>query len=63
MLFAIQWAEKFLERLLDGAQIGQALRDVRLEFLQDNNNPLGLLYSAHCDVTTQITPPVAVAQN
>ncbi|WP_111511019.1 CHAT domain-containing protein [Mycobacterium kyogaense] len=63
VLFAIHWAEKFLERLLDGAQIGQALRDVRLELLQDNNNPLGLLYSAHCDVTTQITPPVAAALN
>lgn len=63
VLFAIHWAEKFLGRLLDGAQIGQALRDVRLEFLQENNNPLGLLYSAHCDVTTQITPPVAAAQN
>ncbi|MCG7594990.1 CHAT domain-containing protein [Mycobacterium sp. PSTR-4-N] len=62
VLFAIRWAENFLDRLLDGAEVGRALRDVRLEFLQHNNNPLGLLYSSHCDVTTQITPPVAAAQ-
>jgi hypothetical protein len=62
VLFAIEWADAFVGKLLDGAQTGQALLDVRLEFLRDHRNPLGLLYTSYCDATTQIVPPVAAAE-
>jgi CHAT domain len=59
VLFAIHWADAFVDRLLDGAQIGQGLLDVRRQLLRENRNPLGLLYTCYCDASTQIVPPVA----
>jgi hypothetical protein len=59
VLFAIHWADAFVDKLLDGAQIGQGLLHVRQQLLDTNRNPLGLLYTCYCDASTQIAPPIA----
>jgi hypothetical protein len=61
VLFGIHWADAFVGKLLDGAQVGQALLELRLQLLREHGNPLGLLYTCYCDASTQISPPVAAA--
>jgi hypothetical protein len=58
-LFAMTWAERFFQRFLDGQPLGEAFRDLRREFVEKHNNPLGLLYGVHCDGDTQIQPALA----
>lgn len=55
-LFATEWAKRFFERFLDGAALGDTFLALRREFLEQHNNPLGLLYAVHCDGDTQIQP-------
>jgi hypothetical protein len=55
-LFAAEWARRFFERFLDGEPLGEAFLHLRREFLEQHNNPLGLLYAVHCDGDTQIDP-------
>ncbi|MFI7530358.1 CHAT domain-containing protein [Nocardia salmonicida] len=55
-LFAVHWAEALLERLFDGEDIGAAMLDVRLRFLREHRNPLGLLYTMYGDANTRIAP-------
>jgi hypothetical protein len=45
-------------KLLDGASLGDAVLGARRMFLEQNNNPLGLLYAMHCDVETRVSPPL-----
>ncbi|OBJ70705.1 hypothetical protein A5643_10030 [Mycobacterium sp. 1274756.6] len=58
VLFAIHWAEAFIEQLLDGAEVGQIMLELRQQFLRDHGNPLGLLYTIYCDADTRIAPPL-----
>lgn len=58
VLFAIEWAQAFMGKLLDGASLGDAVLGARRMFLEQNNNPLGLLYAMHCDVETRVSPPL-----
>ena len=58
-LFAVAWAERFFERFLDGATIGETFLELRREFLEAHGNPLGLLYAVHCDGDTRIEPALA----
>ncbi|MEV6426342.1 CHAT domain-containing protein [Nocardia sp. NPDC051463] len=58
VLFGIRWAETFLEKMLDGASLGEAVLGARRMFLEQHNNPLGLLYTVHCDVDTRVSPPL-----
>lgn len=58
-LFAVAWARRFFERFLDGEPLGEAFLDLRREFLERHGNPLGLLYTVHCDGDTQIEPALA----
>lgn len=55
-LFAAEWAQRFFQRFLGGAALGDAFLDLRREFLQAHGNPLGLLYAVHCDADTKIEP-------
>jgi hypothetical protein len=55
-LFAAEWAKRFFERFLDGAEVGATFLDLRREFLDDHGNPLGLLYAVHCQGETRIQP-------
>ena len=55
-LFAVEWAHRFFERFLDGADLGDAFLALRREFLDQHGNPLGLLYAVHCDGDTRIEP-------
>jgi hypothetical protein len=59
--FATEWAGRFFERFLDGAPLGEAVLELRREFLREHRNPLGLLYSVHCDGDTRIEPALAAA--
>jgi len=58
VVFAIHWAEAFVDRLLDGAPVGQTMLDLRRQFLHDHGNPMGLLYTMYCDADTRIAPPL-----
>jgi hypothetical protein len=58
-LFAVEWAKEFFERFLDGGSLGEIFLDLRREFLEQHNNPLGLLYAVYCDGDTQIEPALA----
>jgi hypothetical protein len=55
-LFAAEWAHRFFERFLDGADLGETFLALRREFLDQHGNPLGLLYAVHCDGDTRIEP-------
>jgi hypothetical protein len=58
-LFAAEWARRFFERFLAGAELGDVFLDLRREFLAQHGNPLGLLYAVHCDGDTRIAPALA----
>lgn len=58
VVFAIHWAEAFVDRLLAGAPVGQTMLDLRRQFLHDHGNPMGLLYTMYCDADTRIAPPL-----
>jgi len=58
-IFAGRFATLFFERLFDGsASVGEILFDLRREFLDDYNNPLGLAYSLYRGADTRIGSPV-----
>jgi hypothetical protein len=59
VLFAIEWADAFFDRFLDGAAVGEVVLDLRRNFLRDHGNPLGLIYAVHCDADTRIAPALA----
>jgi hypothetical protein len=59
VLFAIEWADAFFDRFLDGAAVGEVVLDLRRNFLRDHGNPLGLIYADHCDADTRIAPALA----
>ena len=54
--FAAEWAERFFNRFLRGEPLGAIFLALRREFLEKHGNPLGLLYSVHCDGDTQVSP-------
>ena len=58
-VFAAAWGRRFFERLLDGQSVGDAVLELRREFLLEHRNPLGLLYGVHCDGDTSIRPALA----
>jgi hypothetical protein len=55
-LFAAEWAGRFFDRFLEGAELGDVFLELRREFLSEHGNPLGLLYAVHCDGDTRIEP-------
>lgn len=55
-LFASEWADRFFDRFLDGQSLGETVLSLRRSFLANNRNPLGLIYTIHCDGDTAITP-------
>ncbi len=59
-LFAAAWAKCFFERFLAGEPLGQIFLNLRIEFLERQGNPLGLLYAMHCDGDTRIEPPISM---
>jgi hypothetical protein len=61
-LFAIEWADAFFDRVLDGAAVGEVVLNLRRDFLRDHGNPLGLIYAVHCDADTRIAPALARAR-
>ncbi len=62
VLFAIEWANAFFDRFLDGATVGETVLTLRQDFLGEHGNPLGLIYAVHCDADTRIAPSLARAQ-
>lgn len=57
-LFASEWARRFFESFLAGKSLGEALLELRQEFLHKHNNILGLLYEAYCDGDSRVAPAV-----
>ncbi|MFM0198314.1 CHAT domain-containing protein [Paraburkholderia fungorum] len=57
-LFAAEWAGAFFTRFLQGNALGRTFLDLRCKFLNEHNNPLGLLYAVHCDADTRVAPMV-----
>lgn len=57
-LFAVEFAKRFFDRFLKGDPLGQIFLDLRKEFLQKENNPLGLLYALYVDGDTRVEPAV-----
>jgi hypothetical protein len=60
--FAVRWADAFFEQFLDGATVGETVLKLRQDFVRGHHNPLGLIYAAHCNVDTRLTPPLARAR-
>ena len=58
-LFAVEWAQRFFMRFLDGESLGEAFLGLRREFLEKHGNPLGLLYAVYCNGDTVIRPALA----
>ena len=59
VLFAIEWANAFFDKFLDGATVGETVLELRQDFLRKHGNPLGLIYAIHCDADTRIAPALA----
>ena len=57
VLFAIEWADAFFDRFLDGTTVGETVLTLRQDFLREHSNPLGLIYAVHCDADTSVAPP------
>jgi hypothetical protein len=62
VLFAIEWANAFFDRFLDGGRVGEIVLALRQDFLRAHGNPLGLIYAVHCSADTRIAPALARAQ-
>ena len=62
VLFAIEWANAFFDRFLDGTTVGETVLELRQQFLREHGNPLGLIYAVHCDADTRVAPALAPAQ-
>jgi len=62
VLFAIEWANAFFDRFLDGAPVGETVLELRQDFLRQHGNPLGLIYAVHCDADTRVAPALARAR-
>ncbi len=60
--FAAVWAADFFRRLLPGQTIGNAVFEIRKDFLARHRNPLGLLYAVHCDQDTPVAPPLQLTR-
>jgi hypothetical protein len=58
-VFAMDWALQFFPMFLGGKPLGETMLELRRSFWTKDNNPLGLLYTVHCDADTQIDPAVA----
>jgi hypothetical protein len=61
VVFAVEFAERFFDRLLDGQQVGESVLAVRRELVEQHRNPLGLMYAVHCDANTRIDPALLAA--
>jgi hypothetical protein len=59
VVLAVEFADRFFERLLDGATVGESVLKVRRQLLDDHRNPLGLVYGVHCDSGTRVDPALA----
>jgi hypothetical protein len=59
-VFATEWALRFFPRFLKGEALGELFLDLRQEFCQKHNNPLGLLYAVYCSADTQIQPGLTI---
>ena len=61
VVVAIEFADRFFKRLLDGETVGETTLAVRRELLTQCGNPLGLVYGVHCDAGTRILPALPAA--
>jgi len=61
VVFAVEFAERFFDKLLDGNQVGDCVLAVRRELVEQHGNPLGLMYAVHCDANTRIDPALLAA--
>jgi hypothetical protein len=58
-LFAEAYAAELFPRLFRGEWLGQAMLKVRLEFLRQKKNPLGLVYTLYAAHEVALSRPVA----
>jgi hypothetical protein len=56
-IFAHQFGLEFFKRFFEGQMIGSVIRDLRTNFLK-NNNLLGLFYTAYCYSKLRLYPPL-----
>ncbi|HLF88159.1 MAG TPA: CHAT domain-containing protein [Anaerolineales bacterium] len=55
-LFGVVFAKRFFDEFLNGKRLGEVMLDLRREFLNEHNNPLGLLYALYVDGDTVVEP-------
>jgi hypothetical protein len=53
-LFAMEWANRFFDRYLNGDPLGKVVLELRQEFFAEHNNILGLLYAIYVDADTRL---------
>ncbi|KQQ05697.1 MULTISPECIES: CHAT domain-containing protein [unclassified Rathayibacter] len=56
--FGDSWAQSFFMRFFAGETVGEILRVLTLHSLKVWGVPLGLVYTATCDIDTRLDPPV-----
>jgi len=56
-LFGYAFGATFLEKLMTGVDAGVAMLETRREFMQENRNPFGLLYSFYGNPAVRIAKP------
>jgi CHAT domain len=62
-LFAEEYATKLFTRLFSGERVGQAMLELRREFLIANKNPLALVYSLYASNEISLASPVNKSKN
>lgn len=62
-LFAEEYATKLFTRLFSGERLGQAMLELRREFLNAYKNPLALVYSLYASNEISLARPVTTPKN
>jgi hypothetical protein len=59
-IFAVEWARRFFRSFLEGEELGEVVLALRRQFLEEENNVMGLLYAVHCNGNTHIDPALGL---
>ena len=61
VIFAAAWAQRFFREFLEGAELGDVVLALRRQFLEEQNNVMGLLYAVHCNGNTRVDPALGLS--
>ena len=62
-IFAYKFSLEFFKKFFEGQMIGSVIRDLRIKFMEDHNNLLGLFYTSYCYSKIRLQPPLLSSTN